>query len=154
MTKSIFKSSKGALNGIDSAMHNQMNQMFSDDDTKTLILVPIERKITLKKGDDNLGFGFLIRNNGGEDATFSYDISVPSETSCGISGDNALKFIILGKSDSGIKILAGNVLEDPIFVRFKIPENAPPCSIRYRVTVNKDGTFMNSKDMDVEIKSK
>ena len=154
LVRTIFRSSVENIEGIDQAVKNEINKLFAEDSLRKTVVYPATRKITIKKGDENLGFGFSIRNTGETQESFSYDVSAV-EASCGISLDTADGYITLGKSRSGVTLPAGSFMEDPIFVRYNIPENAPPCQIRYSigVTDSTGGAYGVPLDVDVEIRS-
>jgi hypothetical protein len=153
MTRTIFKSSTENINSIDQSVKAEINKLFAEDDSKKVIVYPESRKITLKKGDDGLGFGFSIRNTGEEQLDYTYTINA-KEASCKIDLEKADSYISLGASGEG-SLAPGSIMENPIFVRFKISDTAPPCQIRYTIMIkNSDGTIYGSNvDVDVEIKS-
>jgi len=147
----ITESGTSAIEGIDSAVRAEIDKLFSKDSSKKIIIYPATREITIKKGQDSLGFGFSIRNTGEEDS-FSYDITA-EETSCDLRLSEADGLISLGKQKNGILISAGTVMEYPIFVRFDIPDTTPPCKIRYAINVEKSGQIYGASiDVDLIIK--
>lgn len=150
----IFTSGMENINSIDQNVKNQINKLFSEDNTKKLVIYPPSRDITIKKGDEGIGFGLSIRNVGDEADKFSYVISA-EETSCGMQLSKAEDLIVLNKERNNIAIPAGNVMDDPIFVKFTVPETTPPCKITYTVNMEQ-GTkpYGSSVDVYVTIKSK
>ncbi len=154
LVRTIFRGAIENISGIDQAVKNEINKLFAEDTSRKVIVYPSTRRIIIKKGDDNLGFGFSIRNIQETEDTFSYDISAV-EASCNIDLSTADGFISLGKSRTGIRLPAGSFMEDPIFVRFGIPETAPPCQIRYSIEVSSSaGLYGTPVDVDIEIKSR
>jgi len=150
LVKTIFKGSVENINSIDTEVKNQINKLFAEDSSRKIVVYPPSRQIILKKGTNNAGFGFAIRNVGENQDTFSYEINAV-ETSCGIRFSKAEDYISLGKSRSNLKIPAGSVMRDPIFVRFNIPETAPPCQIRYQIQVYHEGKTSYNPPIDVDI---
>ncbi len=151
----IFTSSTENIDSIDTAVKNEINKLFSEDNTKRIVIYPPTRKIIIQKGEDSLGFGFSIRNVGGEEATFSYDINAV-EASCGMRYSDADDLITLGKERTGIRLSPGTVMDNPFFVRFGISETTPPCDIRYQIEVyegSKSGPIYESADIDLKITS-
>tara|TARA_Y100000034_G_scaffold112542_1_gene146616 strand:+ start:844 stop:1410 length:567 start_codon:yes stop_codon:yes gene_type:complete len=149
----ITESGIGAIDGIDSAVKTEIDKLFSKDSSKKIIIYPESRKITIKKGEDHLGFGFSIRNTGEEDS-FSYDITAVETggKGCDLRLSEADGLISLGKQKNSILISAGTVMEYPIFVRFDIPDTTPPCEIRYAINVEKSGQIYGaSMDVDLSI---
>lgn len=154
--RQIFSGATTSIEGIDQAVKNEINKLFSDDDTRKIVVYPPTRQIIIKKGTDNLGFGFSIRNVQESNDKFSYEISAV-ELSC---SDNfrlakADDLIVLGKSRSNIELPPGSVMDQPMFVRFDVPETTPPCNIRYQIQLYHEGKTPYSPpvDVDVEIKS-
>ena len=154
LVRTIFKGAIENIDGIDQAVKAEINKLFSEDNSKKIVIYPPTRLITIQKGQDNLGFGFSIRNVDADSAKFSYSISA-EETNCGMRLSEAEDLITLGKQRNNIVIPAGSIMENPIFVRFGIPEITPPCQIRYSILIEK-GTqpYGSSVDVDLIIKSK
>lgn len=160
LVRTIFTGAKENIEGIDQNVKNEINKLFSDDSSKKIVVYPSTRFVRIKKGTESQGFGFSIRNVGESEGTFSYEIGVALKTSgktdssCDMSENGANNLITLGKEGSNIKIPAGNIMEQPIFVRFNIPENAPPCQIRYNLQLYKNNAAYESPvSIDLEIKS-
>jgi uncharacterized membrane protein len=152
MVRSIFKGSTENINVIDQKVKDQINKLFSEDELKQVIVYP-SNYIQLNKGK-SAGFGLSIRNVESQGDTFSYSIASQS-TSCGVSTDAADDLISLGKTGTNIKIAPGTIMQDPIYVRFDIPENFPPCQIRYNIDIKKSGvTYASTVQVDVEVLSK
>lgn len=150
----IFFSATGSIDEIDAQVKNEINKLFSEDESRKIVFYPSSRRIELQKGVQGRGFGFSIRNIGEEAGIFTYSIQA-QETSCpnSLSATAADSFIALGKVGS-IQIPAGSIMENPRLVTFKVPETAPPCSIKYSLTMEKDGQLYGaSLDFDVTIKS-
>lgn len=153
LVKDIFTGSRDSIQGINQAVKDQINKLFAEDSTRKIVLYPETREIRIKKGEDESGFGFSIRNVDQEAASFSYTIAA-EEVSCNIRFAEAEDLIALGKTGNNIQIAAGSVMENPIFVRFNVPDTAPPCKIRYSINLKK-GTeiYGSSAYMDLTIES-
>ncbi len=150
----IFFSASGSIDQIDTAVKNEINKLFAEDESRKIVFYPSSRGIELEKGVQGRGFGFSIRNIGLEADTFTYDIQA-QETSCpnSLSITQAESFISLGKAGT-IQIPAGSIMENPRLVTFNIPETAPPCEVKYVLTMQKGGQLYGaSLDFDVVIKS-
>ena len=157
MIRTIFRGSIENIGAIDQAVKNEISKLFSEDTSREVVVYPTSRYIVIQKGEDNLGFGFSIRNIGEDEDTFTYDISA-IDASCTINLDDADKFITLGKSRTspGIRLPPGTFMDNPIFVRFSIPESAPPCKIRYSLEISHIagiGGVYTTIDIDLEVKS-
>lgn len=153
LTRTIFKSSIENIGGIDQAVKGEINKLFAEDNSRKVVVYPPTRKITIQKGEENLGFGFSIRNTASQEDSFSYEVSAV-ENNCGMSLDGANSLITLGRTRDDISLPAGSFMDDPIFVRFGLGENVPPCQIRYSIKIeNSAGLYGVPPDVDVEIKS-
>jgi len=158
MIRTIFKTSTENINILDTAIKSEISKTFAQDSSKRVVVYPPSRKITIKKGEDSLGFGLSIRNVvGDEEDRFTYEVSAV-ESSCRYYEDfsKADNLITLGRTREapGILLGPGSFMEDdPVFVRFAIPDDAPPCEIRYSIEVsNSEGSYATS-DLDLIIKS-
>jgi hypothetical protein len=153
LVRTIFTGAVKNIEGIDRAVEKEIQKLFSEDKSKTIVIIPSTRDVILQKGESSRGFGLSIRNLGEEDK-FSYEVRAV-ETSCGMKLADAEDLISLGADRSNILIPAGNVMENPIFVKFNILETTPPCEITYTVTMeNKQGAYGSPTDIQVTIESK
>src|SRR3989344_6002665 len=123
LVRNIFSGSVENINSIDQAVKNEINKLFAEDDTRKIVVYPPSREISIKQGDEEI-FAFSIRNtNEGNIGSTSFSYSVAFvEASCGLTAAQAEGLIILGKSGTNIEITSGNILPDPIPVRFAIPD--------------------------------
>ena len=149
----IFGAGTTAIDEIDQSVKNEIRELFSQDESRQIVIYPSAREIRMKKGDSG-GFGFALKNTGYDDGVFSYTISVLEVGSnCQMTEAQADNLIILGKSGSNIQIPSGSELENPILVKFSIPKTAPLCNIRYGIDVKKDGEiYLPTVSVDLEIK--
>jgi hypothetical protein len=136
LVRSIFSSSTSSVDEIDKAVKEEISKLFAEDSSKKLILFPANRNVEIKKGEVGKGFALSIRNVGSEEAKFSYDIKAV-ETNCGMRLSEADSLFSLNQKRGDLIIPAGNVMENPILVTLDIPENAPPCSIVYAISLKK-----------------
>lgn len=153
LVRTIFKTSTDHINEIDQAVKNEINKLFTQDSSRKVVIYPVSREISFKKGEDG-GFGFSIRNNDPMDGAFSYDVSVTEiAANCKMTERQAEDLIILGKSGNNIQISSGSSLETPILVKFEIPETASICNIRYGLNIEKDGVaYTPTMSVDLNIK--
>ncbi|MBT96690.1 hypothetical protein CMI49_01170 [Candidatus Pacearchaeota archaeon] len=157
LVRTIFTTSIENIDSIDQAVKGEINKLFAEDDTRKVVIYPPTRKIAIKKGNQEyLGFGFAIRNVGIKEGTFQYRVSVNDpdlRNKCKINAEEAESWIKVGGSGN-IDINAGSSMDEPEFVRFLIPENAPPCIIRYGIDVEKDGEqYGSTLSVDLEIEA-
>lgn len=154
LIRTIFKSSVENINGIDTAVKAEIEKLFAENENKKVVIYPPTREVSIKKGEDTRGFGLSIRNVGAESGKFSYEISA-QETSCDMQLTKAEDLISLNRKRDNIVIPPGSIMEDPIFVKFTIPETAPPCKIVYTVDIEQGTeTYGASIDVYVTITSK
>lgn len=136
----------------DKAVKNEINRLFSGDPNKELLVVPESRIINLKRGDNNLGFGFAIRNVNDEVDTYSYTIQAIEVSSPNVRLADADGLIQLGREGRNIIIPAGSRMNNEIYIRLNVPTGFPPTYIRYQISVNSQRFGALPPDyMDVEI---
>jgi len=152
LVRTIFSSATTSIDGIDSAVKGEIQKLFSEDKTRKVVIYPSTRKIEITKGNTNSGFGFSIRNNLQEAEKFSYVIKA-TEVSCvnNMRLSEADDLITLGKEGSNIQLPAGTMMDDPIYVRFNIPETAPPCEVRYSIEVYYQGKTLYAPSITVDL---
>ncbi|MBI2042934.1 hypothetical protein HYT25_00920 [Candidatus Pacearchaeota archaeon] len=153
LVRNIFTGSVENINSIDQAVKNEINKLFAEDDARKIVVYPATREISIRKGDDG-GFGFSIRNTEEDAGSFTYSVDAVG-SSCDISNSEAEDLIILGRErrrGEGITISSGGSLDQPILVKFSIPESVPLCSIRYDLTVEKDNTLYTDSPLSVDLK--
>jgi hypothetical protein len=156
MIRSIFRSTTTSIDSIDQSVKNEINKLFSEDNSKKVVIYPQTRAISLKKGDSG-GFGFSIRNIDEADGSFSYEVSVDKNgIACsGMTLRDAQALIIQGGKADNINIPSGDSLTDPVLVKFKIPETATVCNIRYNLDISEDGKqYAPTISVDLEIQAK
>jgi hypothetical protein len=151
LTKIVYKSSANAISSIDEGVRNQLDQAFQKDDSKKVVISP-GRTVSVKKGGEDAGFGFSIRNIGAT-ATFSYTIKY-MDSDCSTTANVANKLISLGSTGQGISIPGGNVMDNPILVKFRIPEDFPPCEIRYNLEVKRGASVYDTVQVDIKVVSR
>ncbi len=155
--RTIFSGAQENIKGIDQAIKNEINKLFSEDNSRKVVVYPSSRKISISKGDTTgAGFGFSIRNIETTPSTFSYTVTVNDpeiRTKCNLNAQEAQAWIVAGGSGS-IEIPAGDVMADPEYVRFIIPSGAPPCLVRFGVNVKKDAqAYSPTINVDVQVLS-
>lgn len=157
LVRSIFSSSIENIDSVDQAVKNEINKLFSEDNSRKVIIYPSSRLVTIQKGNDReLGFAISIRNVDTKEGKFTYVVSVNDpdvRSKCSITDSEAEAWITAGKQGE-ITLPPGSSMDDPEFVRYMIPDNAPPCTVRFGVNVKKDGTqYSPTVNVDVKIKS-
>lgn len=58
MIRTIFKGSIENINGIDTAVKDQINKLFSEDTSRQIVVYPTSRYVTIKKGRTTLDSDF------------------------------------------------------------------------------------------------
>ena len=145
MVKNIFSSQNENVDMIDDAIKNQINDLYSQDSSKKIVVSPTTKLVKIQKGDNIGYFGFAVRNTGNLDESnlFSYKVSISNpenNINCGVGVDDALSLISLGLEDEGIYIDDGTFMEDSIIIRFNIPDGFPLCEIRYKLQIYEGAT--------------
>jgi len=145
LVRTIFSSATDAITEIDKGVRDAITKTFADSDKK-LAIYPSARTIEIKQRTQGQGFAFSLRNNELETVNFVYKIYVDPEydiqDKCKINAAEAEDWLI---SDSGsITLGRGAVMEDPELIKFNIPDDAPPCTVIYKVDIN-NGDYASSK---------
>lgn len=141
LVRSIFKSSMYNVEQMSNKIEEELNKLFSEG--KKIAVYGANNIFEPKQGD-SWGVAFGVKSfESGVDATtkFNYAVSVASsdeeiKQNCGSewSKTKAISWIVAGKS-SDFNLPAGDSYKS--IIRFKVPENAPLCIIRYTIAVNK-----------------
>ncbi len=152
LVRTIFTSTQSSVTEIDKGVKNEINKLFNSNKDRKLVLYPDSGIIELEQGSKGAGFAIAIRNiDDVNEHDYSYDVVQDSATDCGGSFDTNDLRITAGESSSGVPLAPGNMMENPIHVRFLVGESAPTCVVRYKITVEEDGNAYQTDFMDVEI---
>lgn len=148
--RSVFNTGTSAVNQVDSAVQNEINKLFAEEE-KSIVVYPASGEITLDKKDDPKGFAFSVKNKDVESADFSYSVGAQDVSRCG-SGftKEVANSYLLGGSGS-FSLGAGNALDSGRAVKLDLPETAPPCTIIYVLEVTKNGQPYSSAQVFVTI---
>ena len=150
MVRTIFSGSIENINSVDQAVKGEINKLFAEDDARKIVVYPPIRLITINKGNqDYMGFAFSIRNLDIEGREFNYEVVSEGNLDCGVDGEEVLSWIKSPKSGTA-NVPPSSSMENPEFVRFLIPDNAPACLIRYTVEVDGGDYVSVSVDLKVE----
>lgn len=150
LVRTIFKGAVESIEVIDQAVKNEIDKLFSEDESIKVVVYPPTRRIIIKKGEDSRGFGFSIRNVGNEEAKFSYNIKAEEvDQTCPLRLPEADDLIALGRQGS-VSIAPATFMDNPIFVRFSIPDDSPACQVRYSITIEK-GTRLYGSSVEVDL---
>ena len=156
LIRGIFSAGKSAIIQIDSKTKSQIDQLFKEDDKKMVVPVPTDRKINIKQGTNQEGFGFVLRNVYNTPMDFSYSVGVDPEFTIENKCNGLTKIGADGwllARDGTIPLGAGKIQENGELVLFNIPRDAPPCTIPFMVDVKEKSTnrFYQSLKMFVTI---
>lgn len=147
----IFKLGTGAIDAVDAEIQSQIQELFAEEGRKVAVY-PTSREITLKKGDTPKGFAFSVKNTDVESAEFTYSVSATDVTMCGsgFTKETATGFLLGGSGSFALS--AGSSLDFPVLIRFVIPETAPPCSMVYKLEIQKGIDPYSSVSIFVTVK--
>ena len=138
----IFDLASTTVDLIDKNTKSQINQLFNEDDRKTVVYLPANEAVVKKGKSYNVEFGIKNTVRGESNAgQFTYQTRVSEvESGCqGLSESKAQGFIALGAdSTRPISILPGGDPEERT-IKLEIPDDAPLCSVTYDIIVKKDG---------------
>ena len=137
LVRTIFTSSTDAIGEIDKGVRDEITKAFSNSDKK-LVIYPSARTIELKQKSKGKGFAFSVRNMGVTDKDFTYKVYVDPQfdiqDKCRISASEAESWLDI--SSGSISVPRGSIMEYPELILFTIPDNAPPCTIKYNLDVS------------------
>ena len=135
LIQKIFSVSTTAIDGIDSRIKTEIETLFSTDDGTKFSTFPRDRIISIERGE-RAGFGFSLRNiERSETKTLSWKVSAEEVSPVGcMTTTQAESLIALGREGSST-LGPGQILEDPAFVMFEIPNESPLCLITIKVSV-------------------
>ena len=150
--RQIFDVSKGAIDLTDQQLKDQLNQLFTADEEKKIVIYPERKIVEIKKGKQD-AFGFAIRNTEQTDGVFAYTTKVQEIASnCVMSEQEADNLLILGKSGSGINIASGSIMDSVKRITFNVPESTSLCTIDYVLDITKDDAYYTQAYLTLKIK--
>jgi len=153
LVQKIFTGGGDAIDKINDKVMKSIDDMFSESDDK-IAIYPSTRKIEIKQKTQGDGFAFSVRNLDLEEKDFTYSIGVDSEfdiaNKCGINANEANSWLDV---DAGSFTLGRSAKMDlPELVTFTIPEDAPSCTIPFKVVVNDDSGVYASGSIRLVVK--
>ena len=131
LTKTIFNTSKSAMDLTEQQLTNEIGKAFGSDEAK-LAIYPKSGRLTIKQEQEEaigLGIRNLLTGTSGAQK-FSYEVKVAQST-CG--NENVLSWIKIGSKEEDISISVGDYYDTKIY--FEIPTGAPLCTVKYRIEV-------------------
>ncbi len=155
LVRTIFKGGTEAVNKINDEVLKGIDDMFADSDAK-IVIYPTSRKITIEQRSQGEGFAFSVRNLDLDEKQFTYAIAVDEsfdiQDKCKINADDANSWLDI---DAGSFTLAQSAKMDmPELVTFTIPDNAPACTIPFRVDVKTDDVQYASGSVRLSVKAR
>jgi|SRR3989344_1127032 len=155
LIRSIFIGGSDAVKSINKEVETKIGEIFNSDEKTKIAIFPPSRLIKIKKGNDvDLGFAFSVRNVETTAGKFTYTVTSDgvNRADCKVTSRDAQSWISAGDVGS-VNIAPGSMMENVEFVRFRVPDDAPPCLVRYFINVKKDGVqYGSTASVDVEIK--
>lgn len=146
LVRTIFTGAINNVDTIDDKVRSEIQTLFNDDQKKTAVYLA-NHKAEVDQGEE-YGVAFAFRNLKTDSLTpsqFSYNVKAadPSVGCAGLTAAAADSWIIVGKSQSGITIPPGETYYT--ISRFRIPQDAPLCIVRYTIEVS-DGQLPYATD--------
>jgi len=159
LIRNIFSGATTSITQIDQGVKNEINQLFSQNQDRKLILFPTTGIVEIEQGSQDSGFAISIRNTADSaDKDFSFEVESDSEGSCSedpLASGGPVR-IITGQEGS-IKLPPNTAMENPIHIRFGVDDTAPTCTFRVKVSVTESATpgsgpaYGTPDFMDIEI---
>lgn len=148
LVRSIFSGAKYNVDQMNQRVEDEIGKLFTED--KRMVVYLADGKAPVKQGD-SYGVVFAIKNkerDADNDFTFDYEVEYEESSCKSIKEKDAMEYIELGKTGK-FKIAPGYIKNN--IIRIIIPESAPLCTVRYRISVDMNGVFYESEAFDVEI---
>ena len=141
MVRSIFMGGTTSVTKINDKVSSQIDELFASDENLRVAIYPSDYKIKLKQGTRGEGFAFSISNKNLESAKFKYEVGVNQyfdmEENCNINSKIADSWIL---QPEGEILLGGSTdMTNPKLILFNIPENAPRCTIPFKLEITEGG---------------
>jgi hypothetical protein len=146
LVRQLMCSAIGGIKIFDDAVKESMRNLYVTEDKN----VVIKEKYNDIPRASGYRVGILIKNEDKANTKFSYDIVASDLGSCGITKQEAESYIDIGKTGRDMDISIGNDIG--IEVIFKIPKDAPLCTIRYTVNAQNGNDPYDSNNFDITIK--
>jgi hypothetical protein len=156
LVQKVFSSGTNAVDQIDQQVQNEINKLFSEEGV-TLAIFPSSRQIPIKQGE-NKGFAFSVFNKESNGYDYTWTIEAQDSDSfkysekcgSGMTKEKAESYLVVSGGSFG---LGGSAqMEIPELVLFDIPEEAPLCTIPYRLETERDNEPSRGTTVFIEIK--
>ena len=137
LVTNILRGATGTVDLIDKNVKSQINKLFNDEDTRSVVYLADNQADVEKGGSYNIGFGIKNVIRGTSEAQgFTYRVEAGEiETGCSLTLAEADSYIRLGKElTRPIVISPGEDPKERIIV-VEPSEDAPLCAITYDITV-------------------
>jgi len=154
LVQKVFSSGSNAVDQIDTQVQDQINKLFQEEG-QSLVILPNSREITLKQGDTS-GFAFSINNKDVESHSYTWSVAAldsfdfVSKCGSGMTKAKADDFLVVPSGE--FELMGSSQLALPEHVKFNIPENAPLCTIPYKLTIKEDGGTFPGTTVFITIK--
>jgi hypothetical protein len=138
LVQKVFSSGTNAIDQIDQQVQNEINKLFAEEG-KTLAIFPTSKQLTIKQGDSK-GFAFSLFNKNVGGRQYSWTIEAldsfdfPGRCGSGMTKEKADNFLIINVGE--ISLPGSTQMDSPELILYDIPENAPFCTIPYKLTIN------------------
>jgi len=141
LVRNIFGGASSSVDLIDKNVKSQINQLFNEDNRKTVVYLP-DNAAEVKKGKSyNIVFGIKnIARGESEAGSFTYTVEAGEiGDNCRLTLQQADSYIKLGGGTSRpIKISPGDKPVERTIV-FEASDTAPLCLLSYNINIQKDG---------------
>jgi len=149
LIKNIFTGASSIADLNENQISSEIAKLYGDD--KELVIYPGVDILEVKIGEPD-AFAIRIKNllkgSDASDAIFSYSIAPDNFLECGL-GEARILGWMKGVDGSGISIpVAGEDIEK---ILIEIPDGAPLCSFKMRISVRQNGQAYATDQMFIQI---
>lgn len=147
LVRSTVCNAKKGVDLMSDFSQQEIQSLFSEQEDGTVAVKEINNEIPKKT---YYGVGFVIKNElKSASENFRYTIEVLDLQDCPITEAEARSYILTQRT-STVTIAGGSTHSDVI--EFKIPKEAPLCSLKYKIDVQVNGEIYGSSAFVVRIK--
>lgn len=151
LIRNIFSSSTNVVDITDQKVRDEISKLFTED--KRTVVYLGNKKAEIEQNEE-WGVAFAVKNlakGTAESGKFKYEVKVSDpnvKKKCGVGEREIEDWIVTGGADD-FGLPPGETFFG--LVRFRIPELAPMCIVRFDLEVRKDNEIYATDFFDIEV---
>lgn len=148
LIRNIFDTATGAIKATDRGINEKINQLFSAEEDKVIVVYPDTAVIPIKKGTRDTGFAVAVRNTGDSFDTFTINVGDPISSEC---ADPSKFKIVAGKNTPAIGLNGREPMENPVYTIFSIPDPSQYCVFSVHVDVTSSSGVSQKRIVNLQV---